>query len=70
MAKLTVKVNPASENGSNKDEVSIFSSPDAEQYVNRRLYTEPGLFKDGEYTEEELEKIEHGEQLPAEEQEG
>lgn len=53
--KLTIKVNPAAQNGPAVDEVFVTSE---DPYVNRVIYAKPGLFKEGELTEEAVAKLE------------
>lgn len=64
---VRVRVNPASRNGTDRDEVSIQSakweppkdeSGVAEPYINRMVYAKPGIFKDGELSETEADKLE------------
>lgn len=60
---LSVKVNPAPEGSSLKDEVFITSKIDKEgnpigDYVNRTVYAKPGLFKDGELSSDAVAKLE------------
>ena len=52
---MKIKVNPSPQNGTNIDEVSITND---EPYVNRIIHTKPGVFQDGDITEEQMQALE------------
>lgn len=56
---VSVKVNPAERNGTNRDEVAIHSlANDADPYINRMVYAKPGMFTDGDLSLGEVERLE------------
>jgi len=64
---MNIRVIRAADTGNELDEVFITND---DPYVNRAIYTRPGVFEDGEITEEELSELEASlSELPAAETE-
>ncbi len=52
---MKIKVNPSPQNGTDRDDVGITND---DPYVNRRIPAKPGIFKDGDITEDEVQALE------------